>query len=297
MNTSSTSPETRSDDSPATPENKAGLSSYWPLLVAVGLAALAVGGYLLIAFFPWIVPASSAASGTMGDFFGGILNPAFSLIMIFLLIRSLKLTSDALKVSNEALEFSSQELQNSTKELELTRKELHGSRAAQESLTQNAKLVADFQICQDLDREFKSSLREFVRFIESKKFRDPESEWFSILKNRSDSYSNLTSVSMGQMPYEDKFLCKFENSNHWLLSVSHFAEEGVSIKTMRISLRAHASSIHRCFEILRRFPDYEASATAICDQAQNTLGKLNDIPFDQKRSMPSKPTRSHQSAT
>ena len=75
--------------------------------------------------------------GAIGDFFGGLLNPTFSLLALFALLATIKIQSKALKVSSD-------ELVNSRKELEYTRKELSRSASAQEEQSESIKLQNDY---------------------------------------------------------------------------------------------------------------------------------------------------------
>lgn len=66
------------------------------LIILIGL--LSYYGWI---FRSWEVTANNNAFGTFGDFIGGVLNPLFSLIVIYLLLVDLKFTRNELKLTNE----------------------------------------------------------------------------------------------------------------------------------------------------------------------------------------------------
>lgn len=101
------------------------------------VAGIFLGAILLIYMFSkenLLFSISSAADmGAMGDYFGGMLNPLFSLIGLFALLATIKLQSKALKVSSE-------ELATSSKELELTRIEISKSTIIQKEQSDSLEL-------------------------------------------------------------------------------------------------------------------------------------------------------------
>ena len=76
---------------------------------------------------------SAGDMGAFGDFFGGVLNPTFTLLGLLALLSTIRIQSKALQVSSE-------ELLNSRKELELTREELSRSTLAQQEQSESIKL-------------------------------------------------------------------------------------------------------------------------------------------------------------
>ncbi len=71
--------------------------------------------------------------GALGDFFGGILNPTFSLIALFALLATIKIQSKALNISSE-------ELKLTRNELSLTRGEIAKATTAQQEQSQSIKI-------------------------------------------------------------------------------------------------------------------------------------------------------------
>lgn len=92
--------------------------------VLLGIVAIAVGLALIVAwkfrahFGEYILKSSTVADwGTVGDFFGGVLNPAFSFLTIVALVLTLLLQNKELKMSREELEMSRIELAKSAEAL------------------------------------------------------------------------------------------------------------------------------------------------------------------------------------
>ncbi|WP_373976184.1 hypothetical protein NT239_05235 [Chitinibacter sp. SCUT-21] len=108
---------------------------YTLVCLAVLLMILFAAGYYfgLVKEIPANLPIEKAreALGQLGDFFGGVLNPLFSALTIFLLLRSISQQDKQLKISSNALEVSANELALSREELSLTRDELRKSADAQ----------------------------------------------------------------------------------------------------------------------------------------------------------------------
>ncbi|PPC77939.1 hypothetical protein C4K68_07790 [Pokkaliibacter plantistimulans] len=108
-------------------------SQEWLIAVAVGLVMLLVIG---IYFSKAGLPNASDADlrgelGTLGDFFGGVLNPILSFVSIVLLLITLKQTQKSLGLSERTLEQTKQQLSLSQKEMELTRLEMRETTKAQ----------------------------------------------------------------------------------------------------------------------------------------------------------------------
>ena len=76
---------------------------------------------------------SAGDMGAFGDFFGGVLNPTFTLLGFLALLATIRIQSKALQVSSD-------ELVNSRKELELTREEISKSTIAQQEQSGSIKL-------------------------------------------------------------------------------------------------------------------------------------------------------------
>ncbi|TVO65942.1 putative phage abortive infection protein [Denitromonas ohlonensis] len=94
------------------------------LLVAAVLAVLAVGFYVL-RFYDAPISGDPAAWGQLGDYLGGVLNPAFSFFALLGLLmtlamqaKELRLSREVAKASQKALELSQIEMANSARALE-----------------------------------------------------------------------------------------------------------------------------------------------------------------------------------
>ena len=97
------------------------------ILKGVGAAALflalaSIGSYVW-RFHDVPVAADTGAWGELGDFFGGVLNPAFSFLALVGLLMTLYVQSRELKLSRQMAELS-------RRELEMTREELKNSAEA-----------------------------------------------------------------------------------------------------------------------------------------------------------------------
>ncbi len=123
---------------------------WWPVPVALTIALLIVwvmDSSLLFGIVPSFAFSGVESEvrgnwGTLGDAFGGLLNPLLTFLTIILLIQTirvsqetLKQTEDALKVSQETLEATKEQLKVNLKELEYTREEIARSADAQAEIS------------------------------------------------------------------------------------------------------------------------------------------------------------------
>lgn len=98
---------------------KPDLESYLSLILGIAFGVTCTIGYIYYQKFGRLLPAGDSRGewGATGDFFGGILNPAFSLITVFLLLITLVQNQKALESSREELSLSRKEMQDSNKAL------------------------------------------------------------------------------------------------------------------------------------------------------------------------------------
>ncbi|UUE59006.1 hypothetical protein [Pectobacterium aroidearum] len=106
-------------------------------MIAVSITSISIWVYF--GEFVKILKTDQNDLGALGDFFGGILNPAFS----FLVLISLLIT---LALQQKQLNISTNELILSRKELEETRMELSRSAIAQEESSKAQLKQAEIQI-------------------------------------------------------------------------------------------------------------------------------------------------------
>lgn len=96
--------------------------------------------------------------GTIGDYFGGLLNPVFAFLSFMALLATIKIQSNALKVSSD-------ELSNSRQELELTRGEIEKSRRAQEEQKEALVQQQKEMVIQSFDNKFFQMLNLFNKTV------------------------------------------------------------------------------------------------------------------------------------
>lgn len=132
------------------------------LLMWVGIFA-AIISIAAIGFYVWffgdlsVIP-DRGAWGQLGDFFGGVLNPAFSFLALLALLmtlyvqsRELKLSRQMAELSKEELELTRGELKNSAEALAAQNEAIHDQRFEQTFfawLESYRSLVNDIQIPQ-----------------------------------------------------------------------------------------------------------------------------------------------------
>ncbi|ELB2152655.1 hypothetical protein QNS29_004861 [Vibrio parahaemolyticus] len=100
------------------------------LISVIATCGIAMTLYFYIDAFSGIIKLEPSMYGTVGDFFGGTLNPALSFLGLIALLLTLGLQHQQLEVSHK-------ELQLSRKELQETRAELSRSAKAQEEAIQH----------------------------------------------------------------------------------------------------------------------------------------------------------------
>lgn len=98
---------------------KPDLEGYLSLILGIAFAVTCAIGYIVYRKFGELLPSVATREqwGATGDFFGGILNPAFSLITVFLLLITLVQNQKALESSRDELALSRKEMQDSNKAL------------------------------------------------------------------------------------------------------------------------------------------------------------------------------------
>lgn len=108
---------TNKDDRPDWVAEKLPLILKWIGIAAVVLAIAAICAYLW-RFHDHPVAADPGSWGELGDFFGGVLNPAFSFLALVALLMTLFVQSRELRLSRRMAELSRQELEMTRLELE-----------------------------------------------------------------------------------------------------------------------------------------------------------------------------------
>lgn len=108
---------TYKDDPPDWVADKLPLLLKWIGIAAVILAVAAICAYLW-RFHNHPVAADPGSWGELGDFFGGVLNPAFSFLALVALLMTLFVQSRELRLSRRMAELSRQELEMTRLELE-----------------------------------------------------------------------------------------------------------------------------------------------------------------------------------
>lgn len=110
------------------------------LAISIGLIAIIIYLYR----FCWTAKecklGAMANWGQTGDFFGGILNPSFTLLGLIFVVITINQNQKALKHNEEALQQNKEELELSREELRLSRKEFEKTSQALEAQSQTAKL-------------------------------------------------------------------------------------------------------------------------------------------------------------
>ena len=88
-------------------------------LFALSLAAACVATYLYQKYFPGPILADHSKWGMLGDFFGGILNPIFSLLALLALLLTIVIQSKELSLATEEFKKSSAALEAQSSYLEI----------------------------------------------------------------------------------------------------------------------------------------------------------------------------------
>jgi uncharacterized membrane protein len=134
-----------SDESDKEIENEGG-NSNWIIrgLVWIGLIAFVGFTYLLYMLTHGLEYLEPSIAGSLGDFFGGMLNPIVALLGIILLALTLRQNSEALKLTRVELQKSSEQAKLSA--IALNKQEQH---MRQESIERTILFI-----CGEIEREY-----------------------------------------------------------------------------------------------------------------------------------------------
>ncbi|TVT69343.1 MAG: hypothetical protein FHP92_19285 [Denitromonas halophila] len=133
------------------------------LLAFILIAAFVCAVIAVAAYWHWFgsmsVVSNAEAWGQLGDFFGGVLNPAFSFLTLFGLLLTLAVQSKELKLARQVASDSKEALVLSQKEMEKSARALE----AQISATQH----------QRFDQSFFSWLDSYRKRVEYEERKEP----------------------------------------------------------------------------------------------------------------------------
>jgi uncharacterized membrane protein len=85
---------------------------YWPLIFGMTIILITLGFYVAN-FYGYSISEDINDWGAFGDYFGGLLNPTFSLITLILLVLTIRLQLKELEYTRKELEYTRKELKKS----------------------------------------------------------------------------------------------------------------------------------------------------------------------------------------
>ncbi|KZY60974.1 hypothetical protein A3733_24330 [Pseudoalteromonas shioyasakiensis] len=169
------------------------------IIIICGLAALAAVTALGLYAYKFGFGFASKISdwGSVGDFFGGVLNPTFALLSLILIAytlmqnkKALEQSEKAIQQGTEAIDQNERALQVSNQELALTRNELANSATA---LEEQAKLLA----VQSFETTFFNMLQLHSRLLDNFNY-NVRNSYDQICEKLNISHFNTNSAQMPQ---------------------------------------------------------------------------------------------------